>query len=62
MPADGSLNKMSNELSVTLPLDSREIVLPPPQHRSPNADIYREYLEVRDGNTDLSSAGKIKDH
>lgn len=55
---DGT-RKMSNELSITLPLDCSEIVLPPPELRSTNIDIYREYLEVRDGNTEPSSAGRL---
>lgn len=59
VPANRGLPQLSNELFATLPLDCSEIVLPPPDLRTTNADIYREYLEVRDGNTDLSSAGKL---
>ena len=58
VPAHEGQHRMSNELCVTLPLDTREIVLPPPDLWSTNVDIYNEYLEVRDGNTDLSSAGE----
>lgn len=59
VPADDKPNQNSNELSITLPLDYSEIVLPPPDLRLANVNIYREYLEVRDGNTDPSSAGKF---
>ena len=40
---------MSNELEVTLPLDVSNIVLPPTELRVDNEDMYREYLEVREG-------------
>ena len=53
---DSSL-KMSNEMSTSLPLDTEEIVLPPPEMRRANADIYKEYLEVRDGSAELSTSG-----
>lgn len=58
VPAYQGQHLMSNELSVSLPLDCSEIVLPPPHLRSANPDIYREYLEIRDGSTDLSTASK----
>lgn len=59
VPVGETVHRMSNELCVTLPLDCSEIVLPPANLRSNNTDIYREFLEVRDGNTDLSSVGKL---
>lgn len=50
--------RMSNELTVTLPLDRTDIILPPNDLRTDNSDLYKEFLEVRDGITDVSSAGK----
>ena len=39
---------MSNELDITLPLDTRFIALPPNELRTDDEDMYREYLEVRE--------------
>lgn len=59
LPFDDSPPRMSNELQVTLPLDVKDIVLPPAERRVANPDLYKEYLEVNDGDTDVSSsAGK----
>lgn len=58
IPLDNGQPRMSNELQVTLPLEVRDIVLPPADRRVANTDLYKEYLEVNDGETDISSAGK----
>ncbi len=40
---------MSNELEVALPLDTALIRLPPPEVRVDDDDLYREYVEIREG-------------
>ena len=40
---------MSNELEVSLPLNTEHIVLPPTELRLNDDDLYTEYIEVRDG-------------
>jgi len=59
VPTSGAQHRMSNELSVILPLDTSEIVLPPHDIRSPNDILYKEYLEVRDANDDHMSTGMV---
>ena len=44
-----STPKMSNELEVSLPLESDHINLPPKEIRINDVDLYKEYLEVREG-------------
>ena len=39
---------MSNELDISLPLDTRFITLPPIELRSEDDDLYKEYIEVRE--------------
>ena len=39
---------MSNELEVTLPLDTEHITLPPYETRLDDEDLYKEYVEVRE--------------
>ena len=40
---------MSNELEVTLPLDTAGIRLPRMEVRIDDDDLYKEYIEVREG-------------
>ncbi len=40
---------MSNELEVTLPLDVGSIRLPPVDLRIDDDDLYKEYIEIREG-------------
>ena len=40
---------MSNELDVTLPLEISFITLPPSELRTDDEDLYKEYIEVREG-------------
>ena len=40
---------MSNELEVTLPLDTAGIHLPPREVRIDDDDLYKEYVEIREG-------------
>ena len=40
---------MSNELEVTLPLDTASIRLPPQEVRIDDDDLYKEYIEIREG-------------
>ena len=46
---DGTTPKMSNELEVTLPLATNHIRLPPMDVRTDDEDLYKEYIEVREG-------------
>ena len=46
---DGSNLKSSNELQITLPLDTQQIRLPPAEVRQNDEDMYKEYVEIRDG-------------
>ena len=47
--SDGTSPKMSNELEVTLPLDTAGIHLPPQEVRIDDDDLYKEYVEIREG-------------
>ena len=49
MPIGSSPPKMSNELEVSLPLENDFIKLPPQEIRINDNDLYKEYLEVREG-------------
>ena len=50
---------MSNELEVTLPLDISSIRLPSQEVRLDDEDLYKEYIEVREGSGYVTSqAGK----
>ncbi|CAH1782616.1 unnamed protein product [Owenia fusiformis] len=49
LPEGGSKPKMSNELEVSLPLDTSQIVLPPAELRGDDEDIYKDYIEVSEG-------------
>lgn len=48
----GGVQKMSNELNINLPLDTRGISLPPNELRSDDDDLYKEYIEVQEGSDD----------
>ena len=41
--------KMSNELEVSLPLETEYIRLPPQESRQDDPDMYKEYIEIREG-------------
>ena len=49
LTAGNARPKMSNELEVLLPLEIDSIQLPPPELRQEDEDLYREYIEVREG-------------
>lgn len=49
---DGGSPKQSNEVEVTLPLDKTQIALPPVDSRLDDDDLYREYVEIREGTGD----------
>ena len=49
---------MSNELEVTLPLETSSIVLPPNDVRLDDEDLYKEYVEVRDGSGYVPGSGE----
>ena len=40
---------MSNELEVTLPLNTKNIVLPPSELRQADEEVYREFITVEEG-------------
>ncbi len=50
---------MSNELEITLPLDVAYIILPPNDVRLDDEDLYKEYVEVRDGSGYVPESGKM---
>ena len=50
---------MSNEVVVTLPLDSDQITLPPLESRLDDDDLYKEHIEIREGTGD---PGKVHIH
>ena len=47
--SDGRSPKLSNELEVSLPFETAYIKLPPVEMRMNDGDLYREYMEVREG-------------
>ena len=47
---------MSNEMEVTLPLDTQYIRLPPKEVRTEDEDLYLEYIEVHEAGGKPSSA------
>ena len=56
---DGSSPKMSNEMEVTLPLDTQYIRLPPKEVRTEDDDLYQEYIEVHEAGGKSSSSTNL---
>ncbi len=46
-PDDSNAQKMSNQLNITLPLDTVDIKLPAAELRLEDEDLYREYVALK---------------
>ena len=59
---DGRSPKLSNELEVSLPFETAYIKLPPSELRLNDGDLYREYMEVREGSGYVPSMDQGNSH
>ncbi|XP_064633270.1 uncharacterized protein LOC135491376 [Lineus longissimus] len=50
--------RLSNQLELSLPLETQNIILPPVDLREDDPDMYREYIEVREGSGYLPAMDK----
>ena len=41
--------RLSNQLELSLPLETDAIMLPPAESRQLDPDMYKEYIEIREG-------------